>query len=101
MRHSGYRRGAGGALLVPVEVARRLLLEPQAVVLRGLLGELGRLLEHVLALGRDLAGGARGGPPPRGAAPRAGPGGPVRGGGRRPVGGGPPPAPGLPRGGGP
>src|SRR3954447_17832892 len=37
-----------GRLFVPVEVARRLLLEPQAVVLRGLLEELGRLLEHVL-----------------------------------------------------
>src|SRR5690349_25175358 len=42
-------------LLVPVEVARRLLLEPQAVVLRRLLEEVGRLLEHVLALGRLLA----------------------------------------------
>src|SRR3954470_806395 len=35
-------------LLVPVEVARRLLLEPQPVVLGRLLQELRRLLEDVL-----------------------------------------------------
>src|SRR5215218_6343888 len=46
-------------LLVPVEVARRLLLEPQAVVLRRLLEEVRRLLEHVVAwtrLGRRRGG---------------------------------------------
>src|SRR3954463_3542034 len=45
-------RSAGrlSGLLVPVEVARRLLLEPQAVVLGCLLEELRRLLQHVLAL---------------------------------------------------
>src|SRR5680860_455168 len=37
--------------VVEVEVARRLLLEPEAIVLRGLLQELGRVLEHVLAVG--------------------------------------------------
>src|SRR5215217_4636018 len=40
-------RGAGG-LLVPVEVARGLLLEPEPVVLRRLLQEVRRLLEDVL-----------------------------------------------------
>src|SRR6202022_965319 len=37
-------------LLVEVEVLRRALLEPQAVVLGRLLEELGRLLEHVVVL---------------------------------------------------
>ncbi len=36
--------------VVEVEVAGRLLLEPQAVVVRGVLEEVGRLLEHVLAV---------------------------------------------------
>src|SRR3954464_5724241 len=44
-------------LLVPVEVARRLLLEPQAVVLGRLLEEVRRLLEHVvIAAARRLQG---------------------------------------------
>ena len=47
-----------------VEVARRLLLEPEPVVLRRLLEELRRLLEHVLAVGLvvgrdDVLGGRR------------------------------------------
>ena len=47
-----------------VEVARGLLLEPEPVVLRRLLEELGRLLQHVLALGllvgrHDVASGPR------------------------------------------
>ena len=47
-----------------VEVSRGLLLEPEPVVLRRLLEELGRLLQHVLALGllvggHDVAGSAR------------------------------------------
>ena len=36
------------ALLAEIEVARRLLLEPETIVLRRVLEELGRLLEHVL-----------------------------------------------------
>ena len=47
----------GRWLSVEIEVARRLLLEPQPVVLRRLLQEVRRLLEHVLALGRRLGGG--------------------------------------------
>src|SRR3954469_16846107 len=43
---------SGARLIVEVEVARRLLLEPQAVVLGRLLEEVGRLLEHVLLLAR-------------------------------------------------
>src|SRR5260370_26819429 len=45
-------------LLVEVEVARRALLEPEPVVLRSLLQEVRRLLEHVIVLGglRLLAG---------------------------------------------
>src|SRR3954451_18351492 len=47
--------GRLSGLLVPVEVARRLLLEPQTVVLGRLLEEVRRLLEHVLlALGLGL-----------------------------------------------
>src|ERR687896_1451342 len=50
----GGRRGgrsppqlAQGSPLVEVEVPRRLLLEPEPVVLRRLLEEVGRVLEHV------------------------------------------------------
>ena len=51
-----HTRGPG--LLVEVEVPRRLLLEPEPVVLRRLLEELRRLLEHVLARpGGSSAGG--------------------------------------------
>src|SRR4051812_35734106 len=55
---------SGARLIVEVEVARRLLLEPEPVVLRRLLEEVGRLLEHVLLarlgirwLGLDRLGG--------------------------------------------
>src|SRR5438105_13354607 len=41
---------------VEIEVAGRLLLEPQAIVVRRLLEELGRLLQHVLVLLALLAG---------------------------------------------
>src|SRR4051812_642754 len=46
-----YRHGVKdtSALLVEVEVARGALLEPQAVVLRRLLEEVGGLLQHVIA----------------------------------------------------
>src|SRR3954453_2460619 len=44
-----HRSAYGRRLLIEVEVARRLLLEPEAVVLGRLLEELRRLLEHVLA----------------------------------------------------
>ena len=43
-------RGAGRGSLVEVEVLRRALLEPQAVVVGRVLQELRRLLEHVVAL---------------------------------------------------
>src|SRR5579875_1993668 len=49
------RRGSA----VEVAVARRALLEPEAVVVRGVLEELGGLLQHVLAV--VLAGGRLGG----------------------------------------
>ena len=49
LKTSGRVSGAG--LLVPVEVPRRALLEPQALVLGRLLQEVGRLLEDVLGLG--------------------------------------------------
>ena len=63
-----------GALLVPVEVARRALLEPQPVVLGRLLEEVRRVLQHVLGgllallarVGERLLGRA-----PRRAPPRA------------------------------
>src|SRR4051812_50077234 len=63
-------------LLVPVEVARRLLLEPEPVVLGRLLQELRRLLEDVLAVGLVIGGGGGPGgpgpaPPPGGGGPRA------------------------------
>ena len=60
-------------LLVPVEVARRLLLEPQAVVLGRLLEEVRRLLQHVLVFARPraaLRGAARA---PRRRGPRRAP----------------------------
>ena len=63
--------GCRGALLVPVEVARRRLLEPQPVVLGRLLEEVRRLLQHVL--GGRLAGSRRrraGARAPRRRAPR-------------------------------
>ena len=72
-------RQRSSGLLVPVEAARGLLLEPQSVVLRRLLEELGRLLEHVLALGRLGSRGARGGPL------RLGPGGSAPGPARAPA----------------
>src|SRR3954469_16620550 len=53
---STVRRWAPTALLVEVEAARRLLLEPEPVVLRRLLEELRRLLEDVL-VPRCLRGG--------------------------------------------
>src|SRR5205823_11677537 len=46
------RPGRVFPLLVEVEVPRRLLLEPQAVVLGRLLEEVRGLLEHVLAFRR-------------------------------------------------
>ena len=49
-RRSRATRPVSG-LLVPVEVARRLLLEPQAVVLGRLLEEVRGLLQHVLLAG--------------------------------------------------
>src|SRR5690242_4165144 len=48
---SQVKRWAASRLTVPVEVARRLLLEPEPVVLRRLLQELGSLLEDVLRAG--------------------------------------------------
>src|SRR3954451_16589458 len=42
------------ALLPEIEVARRLLLEPETIVLRRVLEELGRLREHVLLAPRLL-----------------------------------------------
>ena len=41
----------GPELLVEVEVARRALLEPQTVLLRGFAQEVGRLFEDVLGCG--------------------------------------------------
>jgi hypothetical protein len=48
----GARRcyAAGLASVVEIEVARGTLLEPQTVVVRGVLEELGSLLEHVVVL---------------------------------------------------
>src|SRR5260370_40073121 len=43
-----------GGLLVEVEVAWRTLLEPEPVVVRRVLQELGRLLEHVVFLRPSL-----------------------------------------------
>src|SRR4051812_34055403 len=51
-RSPGGPTGRPGGSAVEVEVARRLLLEPQPVVLRRLLQELRRLLEHVVAVAR-------------------------------------------------
>src|SRR3954449_7522532 len=48
MSRQAGRGGSGSALLVEIEVARRLLLEPETVVLRRLLQEVRGLLEHVL-----------------------------------------------------
>ncbi len=72
-RTSGLRIG-----LVEIEVARRLLLEPETVVLGRLLEELGRVLERVFAvarLGLVLVRAPRGSAPPRaraGERPRSG-----------------------------
>ena len=68
------RGRVSGALLVPVEVARRALLEPQAVVLGRLLEEVRRLLQDVLARSSSPAGAGGRAPPrpaPRRARPRA------------------------------
>src|SRR5579859_6240974 len=46
----GSESSGRGGLFVEVEVSGRALLEPQTIVVRGVLKELGRLLEHVLAL---------------------------------------------------
>src|SRR4051794_41815241 len=54
-----------GPLLVEVEVSRGALLEPQAVVLRRLLEEVGGLLQHVIAA-FPLRGLVRGIDPGRG-----------------------------------
>src|SRR3954451_1726382 len=58
------RRCDCGASAVEVEVARGALLEPEPVVLRRLLEEVGRLLEQVLTVGlvvgRDDVGLVRG-----------------------------------------
>src|SRR4051812_29570699 len=52
--------GGSGGSVVQVEVARRLLLEPQLVVVRCVLEELGGLLEHVVlrrvGVGRTCGG---------------------------------------------
>src|SRR4051794_11204315 len=55
-------RPNSGALLVEVEVPWRALLEPEPVVLRGLLQEVRRLLQQVLALlvGRHVIAGRDG-----------------------------------------
>src|SRR5687767_8048177 len=61
--HVTGRRTSAPRSLVEVEVARRALLEPQAVVVGRLLEKLRRLLEHVLGLvvrGHDVAVGLRG-----------------------------------------
>src|SRR3954447_17074274 len=46
-------------LLAEIEVARRLLLEPEPIVLRRVLKELRRLLQHVLVLTRLALGALR------------------------------------------
>src|SRR5215217_6542253 len=50
-RNSPEGRPGSSGCLVEVEVARRLLLEPEPVVLRGVLKEVGRVLEDVLVPG--------------------------------------------------
>src|ERR1700742_4511883 len=52
---AGQGGGADGGSAVEVEVARRLLLEPQSIVVRGVLEELRGLLQHVLVLVVALA----------------------------------------------
>src|SRR5579875_491526 len=48
---TGRRRGLPTASAVEIEVARRALLEPETVVIGGVLEELGGFLEHVLVVG--------------------------------------------------